>query len=340
MPAVLVDLGRLIILILFLPLILMAIGPLLVLTVIRGQQRVGPITLDASRYSFMARAGIAMLGLAIWLLVWSGFVWLALAAISPPPPVVVQIPTATLSPQPATATPSPPTATPTTVVTPTPIPPTSTPTNVPTIPPPTNTPTSLPTLTPTPILRLPETPATNTPTPELYLTPSTPAAEAGETPRPTLPLTLTVVEQQVAIAVVKEGNALLRGATSLANEENLQNLETVWRDQALVTVQKFATELYDRYRKPFVVDFEYITPPTISSQTFADRLVVTSQEKWSYGGPATVDQEAFEFIYTLVREGEQWHIIYYSYRNLPLPAPTIILQEGFSTVAPPSASEN
>lgn len=68
----LADLGRLIILILLLPLILILIGPFLVLAVLRGKQQLGPIVLNAARYDTLGRAGIFMLGISAWALVGAG----------------------------------------------------------------------------------------------------------------------------------------------------------------------------------------------------------------------------------------------------------------------------
>ena len=54
----------------------------------------------------------------------------------------------------------------------------------------------------------------------------------------------------------------------------------------------------------------------------ADRVVVTSQEFWSYGGPTTVNYEAFEFLYILAKEENRWVIVEYSFRRLPEISPT------------------
>ena len=71
----LADFGRLVLLILLLPLILILIGPLLILAAIRGHQPLGPITLDTARYKPVARTGAFILGLLLWLLVWGGLAW-------------------------------------------------------------------------------------------------------------------------------------------------------------------------------------------------------------------------------------------------------------------------
>ena len=381
MRTVLTELVRLILLILFLPLILIIIGPLLIWTVLRGRQPVGPIVLNTSRYSPIGRAGALILGLLLWLLVWGGLIWLGMAA-SLPPATVAQVPptmtaTAPLSPStplpptftatrvspvtrpsstaasPSTPTPPPtrtalppatasPTLTPTLalVVTPTRtatppvtasptltsiLAPVATPTRPPTVPPVTASstltapasPTS-PVAEPTATLTLPPTlgptqaPGANQP--PVTVTPAPPV-----TPLPTL----TTTELQAAVAAVEAGNSLLHEAMSLANEENMQNLETVWQGRALIAARDFATRIYDQYAKPLKIQFEYLTLPTLSRRNSLNQIVITSQERWTYGGPTKSDyQEAFRFVYILSRRGERWMITDYSYFNLPLATPT------------------
>lgn len=215
-------------------------------------------------------------------------------------------PTDTLTPIPLpTATPVPPTATPT--FTSTPAPPTATPTFTSTPVPPTATPTFTPTPTVTP---------TDTATPRPTATPTpTDTATPTVTPTPTVPATV----RQAAIAAVEAGNDLLHDAIIEATEDNLQKMDTVWQDKALPTARAFATDIYDRYAKPLRVDFEYLKRPAITEQLSGNRLVVTSSERWSYGGPTKTDyQEAFQFIYTLTRRSGQWVITEYSFLNLPL----------------------
>ncbi len=317
MRAILAKFGCFILFILFLPLFAIFIGPLLVLAAFRGYQSVGPITLDTVRYGPAGRVGALILGLVIWILVWGSLAWLAIAS-SLPAPTVVNLPpqaTATATPAPIiTPTPPPPTFTPLATGTPTPLPATTTPTESPTVPPATGTTT--PTATPTELFN--ETLATNTPTttPELQ-------AERAKTLIPTTPpATLTFTDRQAAIAAVEEGNLLLRQAINLANEENIQKLETVWHGTALSDAQEFATELYDRYASPFNAQFEYISPPAIGEPNLLGETVIISREKWSYGGPTKTKQEAFEFIYTLNQKDGRWLITDYTYRNLSLPTPT------------------
>jgi hypothetical protein len=125
------------------------------------------------------------------------------------------------------------------------------------------------------------------------------------------------------VAVVEEANDLLRQTIRLADEENMQKLETVWQGLALQVAKNFATDLYQQYAKPLKVQFEYIRPPVVERQDSTDEIVVTSQEKWLYGGPTRIDhEEAFEFIYTLSQTDGQWVITRYTYRNLPVPIPT------------------
>ncbi len=344
----LVDLIRLILIILFLPLIIIFAGPLLVLLVFKGQQRVGPITLDSDRYDVLGKAGIFMLGLAMWVFVWGGLIWLFIAAIPLPsqveqvnlitPSVVttplntdvsatVAIPeatedfvtTATLTPTPS---PIPATLTPT----PTPAPPTPTFSPTPTLGPiiPVGGTTPEATLTPTPLFN--EVLVTNTPPFENTLVETIPMTTT--TPSNSEEIVLTPGDRQAAIDALDQANRLLEVAISLPNEENLQSLAQIWHGQALSGISDFAIELYERYSQPFEARFEYMTPPRIVDQSPAGEIVVISNEKWRYGGPTATDEEAFKFTYTLSRVDDHWMIIQYDFLNLPLPTPTTISLDG------------
>jgi hypothetical protein len=131
--------------------------------------------------------------------------------------------------------------------------------------------------------------------------------------------------RQAAIAAVEAGNDLLHDAIVEANEDNLQKMGTIWQGKALITARAFATDIYDRYAKPLNVKFEYLNRPAIESQLPGNRLMVTSSERWTYGGPTKTDyQEAFRFIYTITRRNGQWVITEYNFLNLPgsTPSPT------------------
>jgi hypothetical protein len=330
MRTVLVNFGCLILSILFLPLFFIFIGPLLVLAALRGRQPVGPIIFNTSRYGLAGRIGALMLGLAIWILVWSGLAWVVVNGLLPAstvaegpsitPSAVVSVSLPTPPAESQTATPPRPSSTFT--VTPTPLPPTPTPSSTPTnlIATASPTPTSDDS---TPIIT--ETPLVNTPqlTIPIISDQSTASDQLALATREALTSTLTLADRQAVINTVEEGNLLLREAISLANQENIQKLETVWQGQALTKAQNFVTDLYGRYIKPFEVQFEYIVSPTISSQSTGDQVIVVSQEAWFYRGPTEVNQETFEFTYTLDKEEERWVITRYSYLNLPTPVPTV-----------------
>lgn len=111
---------------------------------------------------------------------------------------------------------------------------------------------------------------------------------------------------------------MLQAAIAEANEENLQNLATIWRGLAFQVARNFATQMSEQYAKPMVVKFEYVKPPSVNRQSTPSEVTVTSREKWAYGGPTEIDrEELFDFIYTLTREDEGWIISRYTYRNIP-----------------------
>jgi hypothetical protein len=117
---------------------------------------------------------------------------------------------------------------------------------------------------------------------------------------------------------------LLHDAIVEATAENLDKLKTVWQGQALSTARAFARQLYGQYAKPLQVQFEYLAPLAIEGQLPGHRIVVTSQERWSYGGPTKTDyQEAFKFVYTLSQKEGKWLITEYTFFNLPLPKATL-----------------
>jgi len=327
----LIDIGRLIIFILLLPVAIVLIGPLLVLAVFRGQQQMGPIVLNSSRYDIVGRIGILMLGLAIWLLVWSGLLWFALLAMSPS--VLVGLPfispdisnpvsesTATVAlpiiriiASPSVVPTTQPETAPEASETPEPISAASTSTITVTATQAINTPTSA--FSPAPTSAPRPTPTT------------TPAATSTGQP------SLISIDEESVTAIIKEANLLLQDAITLPSEENMAKLGELWQDRALTKVKNFATNQYEKYRKPFSTQFEFIISPTITEES-SDQIIVTSRERWSYGGTSKTNEESFDFIYTLTWEDNRWIITQYSYRNLPSPTPVNVTPTGTMTVTP------
>jgi len=333
------NLGRSILLLLLLPLLIFFGGPLLILTALRGEQPLGPLTLNTSQYGPTGRLGALMLGLALWLLVWGGLIWLGLSYLPPINPTLTETsavtpnvvvpaeivgPTASASPSPTAS------ATATRVFT------TSVLANAPvagstpgltltaTAPAPvdeaeaTSPPISI---TPTATLR-----PTASPTLGLVESPQSGSIGATESEIPAS-LNLTTEEQQTLLATVNEGNQALREAIILNNKETKENLQTIWRGRAYDKAESFALEHYERYAKPLKVEFEYLAPPTISNQSTANQIIIFSREIWTYGEAAGAYHEAFEFIYTLTPADGEWTISNYTYRNLPPATPTVSSSE-------------
>ena len=337
----LADLVRLILLILLLPIILILIGPLLVLAVIRGHQPMGPIRLDTSRYGSAGRVGALILGVLLWILIWGGLAWLAINAFALPVVITSVSPTvpATVAAQ-DTLTPTPIPATPTLVSlvelttepsTVTPVVASDTP------PPPSATPIPLASDTPASPTATPSSTFTSTPIPTP--TPTRPQVEIGTvqpensnkrelaepTATPTISprATLSFVERQAVVGAVEEGNVLLQEAIVQGDEENLQKMEIVWQDLAFQVAKNFAAEIHEQYAKPVEVQFEYVQSPTIDPQSSRNEVIVTSREKWAYGGPTKIDkEEIFDFIYTLAEIDGDWIITRYTYRNVSSPIST------------------
>jgi len=295
-----VDLFRLVALILLLPLIIILLGPLLVLAAIRGQQYLGPITLNSTRYNFAGRIGVFLLGIALWLLVWGGLTWLAVDTFTPavnPPDIATFTPVA------------PPTATGATLVTAAP------PTKPATV---TANPTSIPTstlaikLTAAPKSSPVSTVITGTPAVTLtaVVSPVTPTRSVTAT------TAVTSANRQAALAVVEEANNLLKQAISQSSQKNLDNLGRLWQADALVAVQKFVAHVTGRFTEPPQVTLEYLNPPAISAES-AGQVVIVAGERWTYGGDAQEKRENFEFTYTVVTTRTAWVISQYSYRRLP-----------------------
>jgi hypothetical protein len=312
MRKILTGLGCFILLILLLPLGLIFSGPLLILAALRGRQPAGPITLDTEQYGLPGRLAALLAGLALWLLVWGGLAWVVVNGFLAGPeiaggastlsaPLVIATPN---NPRPAAPTPTPRIETQPKPFTPTPA-----------LPTPPSTATSTPAgLSSTPALTV--TPAINAASPTVA-----PTSQAGLALTSSITTPLTPADRETIVTTVEEGNLLLREAISLANEQNLQKLETIWQGQALTKSQNFAADIYRRYAKPFEVKFEYLTRPAIS-QSEAGQLTVVSRETWTYQGQKGVESESFEFVYRLAQTNERWVIIQYSYRNLPAPTVT------------------
>ena len=318
------NLGSLILLIFVVPLLIIFIGPLFVLTALRGQQPIGPLTLNTSRYGWVGRIGALMLGLALWLLIWSSLLWVGLNR-NLPVGLITQNFVEEPIPATATATPS---ATPSPSAT---LPPTATATQQLATAILVDVPDAEPTLDPLgPATATPQKSPTPTPSPTATLvsTPTSPVQPTVEvealTPPPLPTATpFDISDHQAALAVVNEGNQALRKAISTATEESLEQLGVIWRGRAFEKAETFAIEHHNLYQTDFEVQYDYLTPLTVSSNSTTNQILVISQENWKYGGPATdYYEEAFEFIYTLIQEDGRWIITNYTYRNIPTATPT------------------
>ena len=288
MRSVWANIAVLLLIILLLPIIIIMIGPLLALAALRGRQPAGPITLNTKRYGIAGRLGALMLGLAIWLFIWSGLAWLILSNVSATssiaeaiivtPPLLVPntaTPTiatvdkpfdadvltnasdTTLTPQitaPPSLTISP---SPLATVSPTPWPsPTATPSANPS---PTVTPLPTPTARTFPLPTVTQSQNGNTESPW-----SNPQASAMPT---ATPLALTIADRQTVLRAINRGNTLLQEAIVDPSEENLRELQTIWQAEAFRKARDFATESNSRYAVPFQTQFEYLTPPFISESS-------------------------------------------------------------------------
>lgn len=328
------EFGRLLFFVLvILPLSLLLIGPLLMLSALRGRQQVGPITLNPGRRGVGGRARAFLLGLFVLLLVWGGlalaFSQLRLPTIhalssgmlqadnTPTVPAVIVMATATPLP---TFTPQP-----TVTYTPTERPTEEVPTSLPSPPPSPIPPTSTPVLSTATSTLVPPSPTIPpTPTPSLTLTPP-PAATF--TPPSTPIATLSPKQISEALATVETANELLRVAVVEPSIGNLAALETFWQGESLAKAQAFAQDLYQRYLGPLEVDLTYILPPRVVGQgSPPGTAFVFSVEQWSYTGSRSSHSETFDFAYTLNWRDEGWVITDYAY--------------GYASNAVPSEGEN
>ena len=125
------------------------------------------------------------------------------------------------------------------------------------------------------------------------------------------------------ITTLTDGNEALRQTIESPTEENLQELEALWADNALRKVEAFALDTNERYNsRPFTVQLDYIRSPSIQSQISTRQVLISTRERWTYSGPTTSNEEAFDFIYTLSRRGDNWIITNFTFRNLATPTPT------------------
>ena len=354
------DLIRLIIIVLFLPLIVIFIGPLLILAAVRGQQWMGPITLNSARYGAAGRAGMFLLGAVIWAMVWSGLGWLGLKAVTPTP-IQVVLPTATTTVETianveaadsSTPTLSATTATPTTMIEP-PESPTNAPTLIATKALSRAMATAISTRTATATKIFNEALSTNTPTPELLsaeITATTVTAAATGTsgvsaggtaiPTPDARATVSVADRRAAIFAVNDANDLLREAIIQASEKNIEEMGEVWQGDAFTAIENFATKINQRYGQTLLVDYQYVMQPEIGEASTPGQIIIVTREQWRYGEPGDQKQELFEFNYTLTPNDDRWVITRYSYRNLArlsTPAATATLPP---TTTPTPTHEN
>ncbi len=339
---IMTHVGRLIIVILLLPLFIIFIGPCLILAALRNEQPMGPITLNVARYGLAGRVGGVLGGLLAWFVVWGALAWVVVNGVMPVVTTAEAVVATSPTPFPATATSAPPTATPIPSATPTV--PTLTPTPILTLTitavfQATPSPTITATPTPTPTINLT---ATATATPTLTRTPSptataspepTPSPEPTETVaaaketnppldlvetvRPTPQPPLSDADQEAVIETIRASNELLWLAITVPTPTSFQNLARLWQGDALEQAETFATDRAERYDQPDEVQFRSTIPLRISDQSAADLILARSREVWIYIGDTTEQQETLDFTYTLERdEDEAWVITGFTYSAL------------------------
>ncbi len=275
-----------------------------------------------------------MLGLALWLLIWSGLLWVGLLYVSPTSSIAQLLfpapaPTATATPVPTetgtpiiTASPTPTATQGTSVLVSIPV--TETvpviPSNTPSA---TNTVIDLPTITNTSVIITPTDTSKPSNTPTLTLSPAPTSTQSVTTP--TIEITSTndqsQLDEETIQAILEEGNAILLAAITETTDGNLEQLQTVWRGRALTKAENFVTDTNNRFSANTVIELEYLSPLNISPYSTERQVVVLIQENWRYQGTVRTYEEQFEFIYTLTQDDGEWVISDYTYRNLPTESP-------------------
>lgn len=302
------DFFRLALFLIMLPIFL---GPALVSASLRGQQWLGLLTINMTRYSMWGRIAMFFLGLAVWAGVWSGIgviiddfglypvrdTWIALVNPVPSP-----TPTKTPTQSTATAASAPP-STPTQTLTAT-VPPTQTSLIV-----------SAPVETPSPNPRLTAT-APVSETPRIIIATSTLTAPTAS-PTVTLPVTPTgdITDTDIALDMMYRGNDLLLVALADPSEVNLAGLGSIWQRDALESVRGFVADVNARYTDPFTVELEYLNTPAVQRRS-PDTIVITVEERWSYTSAGTTEVDELQFFYTLNRLNNTWIITNYGFLNM------------------------
>jgi hypothetical protein len=299
------DILQLLLLLVFLPFILLVLGPVLVIAALFGRFSLGALKIRPGKYHPRGRLWALVLGLFVWGLTWGGLAWfwpsnLFQPAITPSPintitqNTVTPTHTPTNVPSANTSTPAQPTqrATPTATTTATPLP---SPTETTAPPPP-----------PTPTLTLTSLPATPTPTPTAVLPTATPSSLQPDDPDQLLTIANDSLVQYL------EGGAI----------DDLSVLGGLWAGEALPAVQSFGRQINLKYQQPLSVTYQLIGSPSLTPLA-ENRIIVQVRELWVFEDSTHRQESLSDYDYTLQLVEGQWRIVAYQFQALPLPTTAI-----------------
>ena len=292
-----VDILRLLLLLIFLPFILLLLGPVLVIAAMFGRFSLGSLKIRPGKYRPGGRLWALILGLLVWGITWWGLAWFWPSNLFQPQTVPTPINVIAQN----TATP---------INTPTPAPPTNTPTPVP----PTNTPTTqLPTPSTTP---LPSPTETSAPSPTATVTPlpatSTPAPLAALPTASSSSLEADDMAQLLTAANDSLVQYLQGGAI-----DDLSTLSGLWVGEALPAVQAFGRQINIKYQQPLSITYQLLETPSFTPLD-ETRVQVQSRELWIFEDSNRRKQSLSDYEYTFQLAEGKWRIAAYQFEVLPL----------------------
>ncbi len=303
-----IDLIRLLLLVILLPLILFMIGPLLVIAAIRGSITLGALQLRPGKYYHWGRIWAFSLGIILWVFIWGGIVQFWPPNFSMPTRLPTWIKTGEtietiiqqiVGPTTPQVSPSP----------------TSTVALTATVASATATHTPLPSLTVTP---LPSPTAIATATISATLLPTRSTALSQTVPSPTLfPL-----QQDELTQVLDEANTLLIQYLQAPIPAQEAALKTIWIGDALHEIQTFAQTISVKYQTPLTITYRIIGTPTITS-TGASSVTIETREFWTFEDADAKKESLSNYVYTLQAKSGGWNIVSYQFNVLPLPTTPI-----------------
>lgn len=300
---------RLLLLLVFLPLILLLVGPFLVAAALfKRMPFFGIVRLEPGKHHRRGRLWVFVIGLLVWGLTWGASAFFLLPQIPASTPAL-----AALTNRAATITPTVqidlPSATPTATILPPTEAPAATPTPIllitftPTLQPPTASPTTTPVLIPTHTATLVLSP---TPTPAMTLTPT-----------PMVSASITSAQETALLQSLVRANNLLVSVIENPGTDDSTRLEALWQDEALKSIIDFTRTIDRKYQLPLQVSYSTVGIPLVEVDSTGETVSIESREHWIFEDTQEKREVLNAYNYVLRQKEGRWVIISYRFEFIP-----------------------